>query len=71
MFGILETITTDQGAMLTGDKVVAYAQQFGIKLMHSTPYYVQDNGQAEVANKIIIDLIKKEHTTSQDNGMKF
>lgn len=31
----------------------------GIKLLTSTPYYAQANGQVEVANKIVIGLIKK------------
>ena len=43
-FGILKTITVDQGTMFVGDKVIAFAQQFGIKIVHSTPYYVQFNG---------------------------
>lgn len=43
-FGILNTITSDQGTMFTGVKVVAFAHQFGIKLIHSTPYYAEANG---------------------------
>ncbi|XP_050914662.1 uncharacterized protein LOC127129549 [Lathyrus oleraceus] len=31
----------------------------GIKLLTSTPYYAQANGQVETANKVIISLIKK------------
>ncbi|XP_050889241.1 uncharacterized protein LOC127094451 [Lathyrus oleraceus] len=31
----------------------------GFKLLTSTPYYAQANGQVEVANKVIIGLIKK------------
>lgn len=58
-FGILETITTDQRTMFTGDRVMVFTQQFGIKLWHSTPYYAQANGQADAINKIIIELIKK------------
>ncbi|XP_058741292.1 uncharacterized protein LOC131613661 [Vicia villosa] len=36
-----------------------FAQEVGIKLLTSTPYYAQANGQVEVANKVIISLIKK------------
>nr|KYP59339.1 Pro-Pol polyprotein [Cajanus cajan] len=50
-FGILQTITTDQGSR-------------GIKLVTSTPYYAQANGQVEAANKIVISLIKK-HISSK------
>nr|KYP61940.1 Pro-Pol polyprotein [Cajanus cajan] len=31
----------------------------GIKLITSTPYYAQANGQVEAANKVVIGLIKK------------
>jgi hypothetical protein len=32
----------------------------GIKLLNSSPYYAQANGQAEASNKIMISLIKKK-----------
>jgi hypothetical protein len=32
----------------------------GIKLLNSSPYYAQANGQAEAANKSIIKLIKRK-----------
>ncbi|XP_058726084.1 uncharacterized protein LOC131597401 [Vicia villosa] len=59
-FGIPETITTDQGTMFTGKKMQEFAQEVGIRLLTSTPYYAQANGQVEAANKIIISLIKKD-----------
>ena len=46
-FGILEFITADQGTMLTRDKVKSFVQEYGIKLIHSSPYYAQANGQAK------------------------
>jgi hypothetical protein len=30
-----------------------------IKLMNSSPYYAQANGQAEASNKVLIKIIKK------------
>ena len=36
-----------------------FAYEVGIKLLTSTPYYAQANGQSEVANKAIIGLTKK------------
>nr|KYP72165.1 Transposon Ty3-G Gag-Pol polyprotein [Cajanus cajan] len=53
-----QTITTDQGTIFTGRKVTRYAESRGIKLITSTPYYAQANGQVEAANKLIIGLIK-------------
>ncbi|XP_050919286.1 uncharacterized protein LOC127136808 [Lathyrus oleraceus] len=58
-FGIPESITTDQGSAFTGRKMQEFAKEMGFKLLTSTPYYAQANGQVEAANKVIIGLIKK------------
>lgn len=58
-FVIPDTITTDQGFVFTGRKMHEFVSQVGIKLLTSTPYYAQANGQVEAANKRIISLIKK------------
>nr|KYP62784.1 Pro-Pol polyprotein [Cajanus cajan] len=63
-FGIPQTITTDQGTVFTGRKVAQYTESRGIKLITSTPYYAQANGQVEAANKVVIGLIKK-HVSSR------
>jgi transposase InsO family protein len=57
-FGIPQTITTDQGNQFTSGGFEEYANSLGIKLLNSSPYYAQANGQAEAANKGIIKLIK-------------
>ena len=59
-FGIPETITTDQGSVFTGRKMVKFAEDTGYKLLASTPYYAHANGQVEAANKSIISIIKKK-----------
>ncbi|XP_020107333.1 uncharacterized protein LOC109723399 [Ananas comosus] len=58
-FGISETITTDQGTMFTGRQFVQFIESRKIRLLHSSPYYAQANGQAEAANKVIINLMKR------------
>jgi len=40
--------------------MVQFVNQIGFKLLTSTPYYAQVNGQVEAANKGIITLIKKK-----------
>ena len=55
-FGIPQTITTDQGTMFTSGEFDEFA--FGIKVLNSSPYYAQANGQAEASKKEIIKLIK-------------
>jgi hypothetical protein len=59
-FGIPQTITTVQGSKFTLGEFEEYANSLGIKLLNSSPYYAQANGQAEAANKGIIKLIKRE-----------
>ena len=38
----------------------AFAESYKIKLLNSSPYYAQANGQAESSNKILIKLVKKK-----------
>ncbi|XP_057452690.1 uncharacterized protein LOC130744532 [Lotus japonicus] len=58
-FGLPESLTTDPSTMFVGRKVAAFTESWGIKLLTSTPYYAQANGQVEAANKTLISLIKK------------
>ncbi|XP_020089048.1 uncharacterized protein LOC109710721 [Ananas comosus] len=58
-FRIFETITIDQGTMFTGGQFVRFIESRKIRLLHSSPYYAQVNGQAEAANKVIINLMKR------------
>ena len=37
-----------------------FIESYKIKLLNSSPYYAQANGQAELSNKILIKLIKKK-----------
>ena len=59
-FGITQTITTNQGTMFTSEEFGDFAAGMGIKLLNSSPYYTQANGQAEVSNQIMIKMIKKK-----------
>jgi ribonuclease HI len=58
-FGIPQTITTDQGSIFVSDEFVQFADSIGIRLLNSSPYYAQANGQAEASNKSLIKLIKR------------
>nr|AAX95395.1 Reverse transcriptase (RNA-dependent DNA polymerase), putative [Oryza sativa Japonica Group]ABA92966.2 retrotransposon protein, putative, unclassified [Oryza sativa Japonica Group] len=59
-FGIPQTITTDQGSIFVFDEFVQFADSMGIKLLNSSPYYAQANGQAEASNKSLIKFIKRK-----------
>ncbi|XP_050916636.1 uncharacterized protein LOC127131766 [Lathyrus oleraceus] len=57
-FGISETITTDQGSVFVGQNMQEFIVETGFKLVTSTPYYAQENGQVDASNKVIISLIR-------------
>lgn len=50
--------------MFTSDLVKKFVHDYTFNIVHSTPYYAQANGQAEVTNKILkwnITKIVKEN----------
>jgi hypothetical protein len=59
-FSIPQTLTTDQGTSFTSSQVREFADSYKIKLLNSSPYFDQANGQAESSNKTWIKLIKKK-----------
>jgi len=59
-FGISQTITIDQGTMFTSEEFEEFATGMVIKLLNSSPYYAQANGQVEASNKGVIKLIKRK-----------
>jgi hypothetical protein len=64
-FGIPQTITTDGGSVFIPEEFRRFTTDMGIKLIRSSPYYAQANGQAEASNRSLIKLIKRkidEHT---------
>jgi hypothetical protein len=63
-FGIPQTLTTDQGPSFMSHQFREFIESMNIKLLNSSPYYVQVNGQAEASNKVLIKIIKKR---IQDN----
>jgi transposase InsO family protein len=63
-FGVPQTLTTDQGATFMSRQFKDFAGSLRIKLLNSSPYYAQANGQAESSNKVLIKLIKKKIETT-------
>jgi hypothetical protein len=59
-FGIPQTLNTDQGTSFVAKEVRDFVNSYGIRLLNSSPYYAQANGQAESSNKTLVKLIKKK-----------
>ncbi len=41
-------------------EVRSFVESYDIKLLSSSPYYAQANGQAELSNKTLLKLVKKD-----------
>jgi hypothetical protein len=59
-FGIPQTITTDEGSVFISEEFRKFAADVGIKMIRSSPYYAQANGQAETSTQSLIKLIKRK-----------
>jgi hypothetical protein len=59
-FSIPQTLTMDKGSLFMSHQVHEFAESLKIKLLNSSSYYAQANGQDESSNKTLIKLIKKK-----------
>jgi hypothetical protein len=57
-FGVPQTVTTDQGPSFMSHQFREVVASMKIKMLNSSPYYLQANGQAEASNKVMIKIIK-------------
>ena len=61
-FGIPSVITSDQGSQFVGKWWRTMCARLGIRQAYSQAYRPQANGRAEVAEKTLINLLRKMHT---------
>ncbi|XP_059658624.1 uncharacterized protein LOC132304943 [Cornus florida] len=59
-FGMPRVLVTDNGKQFDCTKFKDFCARLGIKNRYSSPGHPQANGQAEVANKSILQIIKKK-----------
>ena len=59
-FSIPQTLNIDQRTSFVSKNVREFAELYKIKLLNSSPYYTQTDGQAKSSNKTLIKLIKKK-----------
>jgi transposase InsO family protein len=70
-FDIPQTLTTDQGTSFMSKEVREFAELYRIKLLNSSPYYAQANGQTESSNRTLINLIKRRYPIILSIGIRF
>jgi transposase InsO family protein len=73
-FGCPNRIITDNVASFKSEPLIKFCEQFGISLIHSTPYYPQGNGLSDSYNKILINIIKRlleDNKKAWDSKLKF
>jgi transposase InsO family protein len=73
-FGCPNRIVTDNASAFKAEPLIKFCEQFGITLIHSTPYYPQGNGLAESSNKSLIKIIKRlleDNKKAWDSKLKF
>jgi transposase InsO family protein len=58
-FGVPQTLTIDQGHSFMSHQFREFTESMKIKMLNSSLYYAQANGQAEASNKVLIKIIKK------------
>jgi hypothetical protein len=74
IFGCPSRIVTDNAASFKSEPLIKFCEQFEVSLIHSTPYYPQENGLVEYSNKILIKLIKRlleDNKRAWDAKLKF
>lgn len=58
-FGIPHIIVTDNGTQFASQKVKDFCQSLKIMQLFASVEHPQTNGQAEAANKVVLDRLKK------------
>jgi hypothetical protein len=58
-FGVPQTLTIDHGPSFMSHKIREFTESMKIKLLNSSPYYAQANGQADASNKVLIKIIMR------------
>jgi hypothetical protein len=73
-FGCLNRILTDNATSFKVEPLIQFCEQYGITLIHSTPYYPHGNGLATSSNKRLIKIVKKlleDNKNACDSKLKF
>ena len=58
-FGILHSITTDQGTMSTSDEMTYFSKDYDVRLIKSTIFLFPSKWQIKSSNKVLINILEK------------
>ena len=58
-FDVPKAIVMNNGPQFVSQELQSMCDRYVIQLHHSSPYYLQGNGQAEATNKTLIKILKK------------
>lgn len=70
VYGLPETIVTDNGPPFSSFEFAKFCKSHGIKLMHSPPYHPQSNGMAERSVQIVKRVFRKFLLTTEKSLAK-
>ena len=58
-YGVSKELVTNQGAQFTSNLILALMKQYNIRHRKSSPYHPQANGQVEVTNRELENILTK------------
>lgn len=65
-FGCPDSITADNGRQLVSDEFEEFCKECGIQLLHSTPFWPQQNGEVERQNRSILKRLIISQNMNKD-----
>ncbi|XP_062700623.1 uncharacterized protein K02A2.6-like [Aedes albopictus] len=65
-FGLPVTVTADNGPQFTSEEFRNYCESSNIKLISTTPYWPQQNGEVERQNRSILERLSISQATNTD-----
>ena len=63
-YGVLRTIISDEGSHFANKQFVKLLSRYGVRHVMGLAYHPQSNGQAEISNKEIKNILEKTVNTS-------
>ena len=69
-FGCPRAIISDGGSHFTNSHFKSLLKKYGVHHCVTTPYHSQENGQVEVSNREVKNILKKSFARMEDIGQR-